>query len=80
MKRVKYACLEQTIHFQLKEDNIGHEAAMKAVKDELENYKSSLDRKHTKYKILDEQVQSDGSIIIKIKRQYNDYSCGEYLD
>lgn len=80
MKRIKYACLEQTIHFQLKEDCEDNIAAVKAVHDELTQYKARLDRKNTQYKILEEAVQSDGSIIIKLKRQYNDYNCGDYLD
>ena len=80
MKRVKYACLDQTIHFQLKEDLIGHEGAAKAVKDELAQFKAQLERKHSKYKIIEETVQPDDSIILKIKKQYNDYDCGDYLE
>lgn len=80
MKRIKFACLEQTIHFQLKEDIAGHTMAAAAVKEELVQYKTQLDRKHVKYKIIEENVQSDDSIILKIKRQYNEYDCGNYLD
>ena len=32
-----------------------------------------------KYKILAEETQPDGSVIVKIKRQYNNYDCGDYL-
>lgn len=39
MKRIKSACLLQTIHFQLKED-IPHEAAVRGVREELEHYKN----------------------------------------
>lgn len=80
MKRIKFACLEQTIHFQLKEDNNNNEAAVRAVQDELAQYKSRLERNHTQFRILEETVQPDGSVIIKIKRQYNDYDCGEYMN
>ena len=38
MKRIKAACLEQTVHFQLKDD-LGHAAAARAVKEEYEHYK-----------------------------------------
>lgn len=79
MKRIKYACLEQTIHFQLKED-LGRDLAVRAVREELTAYKNQLDRKQTKYKIEEEAELADGSIILRIKRQYNDYNVGDYLD
>jgi len=79
VKRIKAACIEQTIHFQLKED-LGHAAAARAVKDELERYKTQLNRSHTKYKIVEETVQPDDSIVIKIKKQYTGHNCGDYLD
>ena len=79
MKRVQSACLEQTVHFQLKEDVIGHAAALRAVAEEVEQYKAQMDRKHVKHKILEETTQPDGSILVKIKRQYNNYDCGDYL-
>lgn len=78
MKRIKAACLLQTIHFQLKDD-LGHAAAVKAVKDELEHYKVQLERKNTKFRIVDEAEQPDGSIIVHIKKQYNNHSCDEYM-
>jgi non-specific serine/threonine protein kinase len=79
MKRIKAACLLQTIHFQLKDD-LGHAAAVKAAKDELEHYKVQLERNNTKFQIVDEVEQSDGSIIVHIKKQYNNHSCDEYMD
>ncbi|MBU9727447.1 hypothetical protein [Diplocloster modestus] len=79
MKRIQSACLNQTIHFQLK-DHIGQAAAANHVKGEYENYKRQLERSHTKYKILEENTQNDGSIIIKIKKQLNTYDVGAYLD
>ena len=53
MKRIKAACICQTLQFQLKED-MGHEYAVKMVKEEVSRYKASLERSHTKYKILKE--------------------------
>ena len=79
MKRVKAACIQQTLHFQLKED-LGHRAAVHAVQEEYEHYKRQLERKGTKYRIVEEQTQPDGSILVKIKKQYNDHDCGDYLD
>ena len=68
MKRVKAACICQTLHFMLK-DNLGHDYAVKLVKEEVE-----------KYKIVREETQSDGSVMIKIIKQYNTSPVGDYLD
>ena len=51
MKRVKAACITQTLHFLLKED-IGKEYAKKLVTEEVKRYKEQLDKNKTKYKIL----------------------------
>lgn len=79
MKRVQAACLLQTLHFQLKED-IAHDLAVKAVQDEVAHYKAQLERNRTAYKIDEETVQPDGSIFIKIRKQYNAVRVGDYLD
>lgn len=79
MKRVKAACITQTLHFLLKED-VGHEYAVKLVNDEVKKYKEGLDKNKTKYKILSEETQADGSVIIEIKKQYNTSPVGNYLD
>ena len=47
---------------------------------ELESYKLSLTRKQVAYKIESETPQPDGSLLVMLKRQYNFYSCGAYLD
>lgn len=79
MKRIKAACICQTLHFMLKED-ISHSQAVAFVKQEVEHYKQGLDRSSTKYKILEEIEQPDGSILIKIIKQYNSCPVGEYLN
>lgn len=79
MKRIKAACLEQTIHFQLKE-GISPELARQQVRQEYESYKAQMDRNRTKYKIMEEAGQPDGSLIIKIKRQNNTQPVGSYLE
>lgn len=79
MKRIKAACLQQTVHFQLKDD-LPHDVAVEAVRVEYERYRRQLDQARTQYKILEEQTQSDGSIIIKIKKQYNTTPVGDYMD
>ena len=75
MKRIKAACLLQTVHFLLKED-MPHDAAMTAVKGEVAQYKAQLDRSNTKYQITEETTQPDGSIVIKIRKQYNHHDTG----
>ena len=79
MKRVKAACICQTLHFMLKDD-LGHEYAVQLVKAEVKKYKDSLDRNRTKYKIVSEETQPDGSYMIKIIKQYNTSPVGDYLD
>ena len=79
MKRVKAACICQTLHFMLKDD-LGHDYAVKLVKEEVEKYKASLDKNRTKYKIVSEETQSDGSVMIKIIKHYNSISVCYYLD
>lgn len=59
------ACLEQTISFDLNE--------------EAEKYKRLLDKRHIKYKIEEEKTLDNGKIVIKLKRQYNSYDYGDYL-
>lgn len=79
MKRVKAACICQTLHFMLKEDT-PHEYAARLVREEVEQYKRKMDQTRTKYKILEETVQSDDSIIIKVIKQYNQSPVGDYLN
>lgn len=79
MKRVKAACITQTLHFMLKED-LGHDYAVRLVKEEVAKYKMQLEKSATKYRILSETEQQDGSIIIEIKKQYNTSPVGTYLD
>lgn len=63
----------------LKEDE-PHEFAVRKVQSEVEHYKQSLQRSGTQYRILEETPQDDGSVIIKIIKQYNTSPVGEYLD
>ena len=78
MKRHKYACLAQTIHFALK-DEVSHEEAVNLVKREAEAYRQGLDRRKIRYRVEEELTQPDGSILLRLRRQYNAYPCGDYL-
>jgi len=79
MKRVKAACICQTLHFTLKED-VEYDKAVRLVRDEFEQYKKSLEGNHTQYKIVEELPQSDGSLMIKVIKAYNYSPVGDYLD
>jgi len=79
MKRIKYACLEQTIHFMLKDD-LPQADAIRGVENDIAVYKAQLERSRTKYRIISEEKQDDGSVIMKIRKQYNHYDCGDYLN
>lgn len=78
MKRIQAACICQTLHFQLK-DGISNEYNIRAVQEEVKHYKDSLNRNRTKYKIEEESTQPDGSVILKIRKQYNMSPVGDYL-
>lgn len=65
MERIITACLEQTIKFETAE--------------EFEAFKEQLTRKGTKFKVTDTE-NSGGAVIVKLKKQYNGYDVGSYLD
>lgn len=79
MKRVKAACICQTLHFMLKED-VGRDYALKQVQQEVEQYKQGLEKNRTKYKIVEQTTQPDGSILMKVIKQYNASPVGDYLN
>lgn len=79
MKRVKAACICQTLHFLLKED-ISHQQAVELVKEEVAHYKKALERNHTQYKIIEESHLPDGSMMVKVIKQYNNSPVGDYLN
>lgn len=79
MKRIQAACICQTLHFMLKED-VAHDWAVKQLEDEIARYKMQLERNRTRYRILEETVQPDGSVVIKLIKQYNTSPVGNYLD
>ena len=78
MKRIQSACIYKTIHFQLK-DGLEHEAAVAAVRQEAAAYEAGLRQKNVGYRILEEQTLPDGSIVVKLQKQYNKYDCAPYF-
>ena len=61
-------------------DGISNDVNKRLVAAEVESYKKSLDRNRIQYKIVDETVQPDGSIMVKVIKQYNTSPVGDYLD
>ena len=79
MKRIKAACLLQTVCFQ-PTDACSSELDKKQVRKEYEAYKEKMIRQHAQFKILEESVQPDGSIIVKLKKQNNQQAIGDYFN
>lgn len=82
MKRIKSACILQTLMFSQKDDlGYSRETTLKLNRDEFEKYKKTLERTRTKYQILDEAEQQDGSLLIHVRKQYNDrIDISEYFN
>ena len=78
MKRIQYACLDQTLHFTLK-DGVPRDWAQRLVQDEYAAYKHQLNDRRVPHKMLSSQTQPDGSILVKVRRQLNQYDVGPYL-
>lgn len=82
MKRIQEACIMQTLRFH-QTDNTGLSVDMlyKHNEDELNRYKAQLDKNKNRYKIDEESRQSDGSIIVRIRKEYNGSAeVGKYFD
>ena len=79
MKRVKAACLLQTVCFQPKAP-CPTEVEKEQLRREYEAYLDRMKHFHTQFKILEETTQPDGTIIIKLKKQYNQQALGDYFD
>lgn len=73
MKRVKAACILQTLVFMQKEDcGLSKTSILETNRKELARYKQTLERTHTRYQIVSEEEQENGSIVVRVRKQYND--------
>ena len=73
MKRVKAACILQTLVFLQKEDcGLSLNSVLEANRRDVENYKNTLGRSNTRYQIVSQEEQEDGSVIVRVRKQYND--------
>lgn len=82
MKRVKAACILQTLVFAQKEDcGLTREQQLRLNRDEVSRYKATMDRSRTRYQITEKTEQSDGSVIVRVRKQYSDRAdVSEYFD
>lgn len=82
MKRVKAGCILQTLVFlQKPEAGLNKEQALRANQKDIEHYKAALERARTRYQIIDTLEQEDGSIIVHVRKQYNDkVDVSEYFN
>ncbi len=80
MKRVKAACIQQTLVFMQNENcEWSKEVQLEYNRAELGRYKKDLESKHTQYQIIKEEEQLDGAIVIEILKQYGTSPVGEYI-
>ena len=82
MKRVKAACILQTLVFAQKpEMGYSKERALKINQEEIDHYKAALERAKTGYQIIDTVEKEDGSIVVRVRKQYNDKAdVSEYFE
>ncbi len=72
MKRIQAACIMQTLMFSQKEElGYSREQALQLNRAEVEQYKTSLERTRTRYQITDVQETEDGSVVVRVRKQYN---------
>ena len=82
MKHVKAACILQTLVFAQKDDcGLTREQQLKVNHDEVSRYKATMDRSRTRYQITEETEQADGSVLVRVRKQYNDKAdVSEYFN
>ena len=82
MKRVQAACILQTLVFQQKDDSyFSKEKKIALNKEEVEKYKASLEKNKTRFQIVEETLQPDGAILVRVRKQYNDKTdVAEYFN
>lgn len=72
MKRVQSGCIAQTLLFSQKaESGMTKNEMLRANRQEVVRHQNGLQLSHTRYAIMDEIEQEDGSILLRIKKQIN---------
>ena len=73
MKRVQAACILQTLVFMQKEDcGLSKNSIAEANRREFESYKRKMEIARTRYQIVSQEEQEDGSLLVRVRKQYND--------
>lgn len=73
MKRVKAACILQTLVFMQKEDcGLSKNSIIETNRCEFEHYKQTMEKTRTRYQIISQEEQEDGSLVVRVRKQYND--------
>ena len=82
MKRIKAACILQTLVFAQTDDcGLTREQQFKVNHDEVNRYKATMDRSHIRYQIAEETERADGSVLVRVRKQYNDKAdVSEYFN
>lgn len=81
MKRIRSACIMQTLRFSQNNDS-GYSVSsiLEMNKAEVERYKKQLEKNKTRYVIDEQDELSDGSIVICIRKEYSGTTdVGKYL-
>ena len=68
--------------FTQKDDcGLTREQQLKANHDDVTRYKATMDRSRTRYQITEETEQADGSVLVRVRKQYNDKAdVSEYFN
>ena len=73
MKRVQAACILQTLVFMQKEDcGLSKNSIIETNRREFEHYKQTMEKTRTRYQIISHEEQEDGSLVVHVRKQYND--------
>lgn len=72
VRRITSACLLQTIKFESTNDV--------SPKQEFEMYCDRMNRRRIKYAIEGTEEKPDGTLYVKIKKQYNTYKTDGYFE
>lgn len=78
MKRIKAACICQTLRF-LPKDDLPRDMAAELAEEEVQAYQKGMDAAGTRYRVQKRNTQPDGSIELKVIKQYNQCPVGDYL-
>lgn len=73
MRRIRAACILQTLIFVQKPDaGYSKEQALQANLEEFEQYKRKLQDAKIRYQIVDVAERKDGSVVVHVRKQYNE--------